>query len=313
MNRRKYLAAVGSIAASGAFAMGTGASIDIWANRDTNVDVVKDTDGLIGLAPGTENGQFADTSGGTLSVGLSTGDGEGVNVGARTTIDDIFRIRNQSGDDQVVWIKDTTDDGSDLLGDEGPLHFFRGPLEITDDSGNGVLGARRRVFSQIDPVPGTPDTQQRLSIVGLVPPQANIGPDPSDTQRQAWINQGHPITLLEGGEPAISDESRTKRSNNPTKDLDKVQLNKGVVVGRSNGRFFLEPGESMTVGLDADFAGYKLEGDEDATLVNPENKDLGSAEDLLPDQIQIVSRGPEDARALATGETEFNAVPGTDS
>jgi hypothetical protein len=159
-------------------------------------------------------------------------------------------------------------------------------------------------------VPGTPDTQQRLSIVGLVPPQANIGPNPSDTQRQAWINQGHPVTVIKGGEPAISDEFRTKRTNIPTQDSNNVFPNEGVVVGRRNGRFFLEPGESMTVGIDADFAGYTLE---EETLVGPDSEALGSAGSLLPNKIQVVSRGPEDARALATGETEFNAVPGTDS
>lgn len=306
MRRRKYLTALGSVAAAGAFTMGTGANVDIWADRTTNIDVVTDTDGLIGLSVGEENGQFAETDNGTLSINVTSDDASGLNVGARTTIDDIFRIQNQANDDQVVWIKDTADDGEDLFGDEGPLHFFRGPLKITDNSGNGVLGARRRVFSQIDPVPGTPDAQQRLTIVGLVPPQANIGPNPSNTQRQAWINQGHPVTVVKGGDPAITESFRTSRTNNPTQDSNNVFLNEGVVVGNSEGRFFLEPGEEMVVGLDADFAGYGLDG---RTLVGPGGDELGSADSLLPNGIQIVSRGPADARGLATGDTEFNAVP----
>ncbi|TSD09392.1 hypothetical protein DP107_15900 [Haloglomus irregulare] len=310
MNRRKYIAALGSVAAGSAFAIGSSASIDIWADRETSIDVVRDTDGLISFSTeGSENSQFATTDGGTLGIDLSrASDAEGVtgfNVGARTTIDDIFRIRNQAGSDQVVWIKDTTDDGNDLLGDEGPLHFFRGPLRITSTE-NGALGARRRVFSQIDPVPGTPDAQQRLTITGLVPAQANISPDPSNTQRQAWINQGHPVTVVKADGPAITDEFRTNRFNNPT-DSNNVFLDRGVVVGNSQGRYFLEPGEEMVVGIDADFRGFSLDGDDD--LVGPDGT---SYTDPLPDEIQIVSRGPDDARNLATGDTEFNTVPGTD-
>jgi hypothetical protein len=281
MNRRKYLAAVGSIAASGAFAMGTGASIDVWANRGTSVDVVKDTDGLIGLEPGTENGRFADTSGGTLSVDLSTDNGEGVNVGARTTIDDILRIRNQSGDDQVVWIKDS--DTEDLLGDDGPLNFFRGPVKLK----GGAQKKKWRLVSAIDPVPGTPGNVQRLSITGLVPPQRIINEAPSapselqERARKGWINKGAPVT---NGNRVLLD---------------------GIQVGDSKGRLFLTPGESMTVGLDADFTGYELN---NGDLENPNGDDLGSAKDLLPNQIQIVSRGLDDAKDLATGNTEFNTA-----
>jgi hypothetical protein len=307
MNRRKYIAALGSVAAGSAFAIGSSASIDIWADRETSIDVVRDTDGLISFSTeGSENSQFATTDGGTLGIDLSRArDAEGVNVGARTTIDDIFRIRNQAGSDQVVWIKDTTDDGTDLLGDEGPLHFFRGPLRITDDSGNGVVGARRRVFSQIAPVPGTPGDEQRLTITGLVPAQANIGPNPTDDQRKAWINEGHPVTDVNNGEPVISDSERTNRDT-AAGTLSGVRSN-NVVVGNSQGRYFLEPGEEMVVGIDADFRGFSLDGDDD--LVGPDGT---SYTDPLPDEIQIVSRGPDDARNLATGDTEFNTVPGPD-
>lgn len=306
MNRRKYIAALGSVAAGSAFAIGSSASIDIWADRETSIEVVRDTDGLISFSTGeSENSRFASDNGGTLSIDLSSAsEADGVNVGARTTIDDIFRIRNQAGSDQVVWVKDTTDDGEDLLGDEGPLHFFRGPLVIDDvtDDGNGVIGELSRVFSQIDPVPGTPDAEQRLTITGLVPAQANIGSDPSDGQRQAWINQGHPVTELSAN---LTQEQRSDRDR-AAGELDGVFFNDGVVVGESKGRYFLEPGEEMVVGIDADFRGFSL--DSSDNLVGPDGTDYGT--DPLPGSIQIVSRGPEEARNLATGATEFNAVPG---
>lgn len=69
-----------------------------------------------------------------------------LNIDTRRMVDDISQIQNGSPDNQVVWIKDTLDNQTELFGDEGPLHFFRGPVKTTDNSGNGVPGSRRRVF-----------------------------------------------------------------------------------------------------------------------------------------------------------------------
>ena len=277
-------------------AIGSGASVAVWADREANVSVVSDSEGMLRLRPGEESGEFASSEGGSLSVNVSGKNGAGLNADARTVIDDIFRIQNQSGSDQVVWIKDPVDDQEELFGDEGPLHFFRGPVSVTDNSGNGVLGARRRVFSQLDPVPGTPDDKQRLTVVGLVPPKANIGTDPSDGQRQAWINAGHPVTVVKGGEPAISDTDR-RAVGDATNIGGNVFQNDGVVVGEEKGRYFLTPGEEMKIGLAADFSGF----DEDR-----EGFELGQ----VLNEIEIVGRSLEDARELATGSTEFNTIPG---
>ncbi len=278
--------------------MGTTASIDVWANRDANVSVVKDSNGLIRLAEGGENGRFASTEDGVLSIDISEGGaGDGISVDSRVVIDDIFRIQNQAGDDQVVWIKDVNDDGG-LFGDEGPLHFFRGPVSLESDKGNGVLGARRRMFSQLDPVPGTPDKKQRLTITGLVPAKAVIGTSPGDS-RKGWINTGHPVTVVKDSGPAVSDDVRKKDGFAPeksgTKKSGNVFLDKTVEVGNQQGRYFLTPGEEMKVGLAADFAGF------DAST---EDFDLGK----VLDEIEVVSRSPEDARSLATGDTEFNPI-----
>lgn len=293
MQRRTYLATLGSIATGGAAMVGTSAAVDVWRTTSANVSVVTDSKGLIGLTAGEENGEFATTDGGSLSIDISTGNAEGLNVDTRTVIDDIFRIRNQSGNDQVVWIKDPVDDGEELFGDAGPLHFFRGPVSTTNDSGNGVLGARRRVFSQLDPVPGTPDAKQRLTVVGLVPPKANIGTSPGDA-RLAWINAGHPVTVVKDGEPAISDADR--RAVGDATTLGNVFLDPGVVVGEEKGRYFLKPGEEMKIGLAADFSGFDA---------GREGFELGK----VLDEIEIVGRSLADARSLATGETEFNTIP----
>lgn len=273
MKRRTYLAGLG--VGSLGFGLGTQAAVDIWADRDTNISVTTDADGLIGFKQGTENGQFATQgSNGALSIDVSTGRANGLNPKARTTIDDIFRIRNQASDDQVVWIKDITDDGKDLFGDEGPLHFFRGPVEI-----KGFDTSEFRITSQIDPVPGTPNGVQRLSIVGLVPPVANIGRNAS--AQLAWINSGHPVTRRS----KVDEIDQSRRRNRPITAFygDNVQLAGGAQVGTRKGRFFLEPGEEMIVGLDADFRDF-----DDVTIGLNE--------------IQIVSRSVDDAITLARGE-----------
>jgi hypothetical protein len=265
--------------------MGTGASVDVWADRSADVSVTTDADGLIGLTSAdAENGRFVNEAGGTIGIDLSAGgSGDGLNPDARTVIDDIFRIRNQAGTDQVVWIKDVQDDGG-LFGDEGPLHFFRGPVQLK----KGALRADRRIFSQLDPVPGTPADEQRLTITGLVPPAANIGTEPSDAQRQAWINAGHPVTV---DATKFSDAER-RAPGDAAAELDGVTNDPDVVVGRSRGRYVLEPGEEMKVGLAGDFSG----------VADDEAFDLGS----VLDSIQVVGRSLEDARQLAVGSTEFN-------
>ncbi|MFT4881033.1 MAG: hypothetical protein ACI9HI_001033, partial [Salinirussus sp.] len=174
-----------------------------------------------------------------------------------------------------------------LFGDEGPLHFFRGPVEL-----KRLNNSKFRIFSQLDPVPGTPENKQRLTITGLVPPAANIGTDPTNGQRQAWINNGHPVTYLRRIEQI---DDRTRRQGAVSEfDDNLVVPDKNVVVGEDQGRYFLTPGEEMKVGLAADFAGF------DTTA---EDFDLG-----VLDEIEIVSRSPEDARSLATGDTEFNPI-----
>jgi hypothetical protein len=283
MRRRKYLAALGSVAAGSAFTMGTGANVDFWANRSTNVDVVTDAEGFVGLEPG-ENGLetgLVNDADGDLSLDFeSDAAGQGFNQGARTTVDDLFRIRNQTGEEQVFWIKDADEGGP--LGDEGPVNFFRGPVVATG-------GERYRILSRIDAVPGTPPREQRLSITGLVPPinpdrdeDANllrgIGFDPTDPDdrdriAKLWIEAGNPVQITGGG---ITFDGDAPVPNLP---------------GEENGRLVLGPGEAMRVGVDVDYPN-------DGSNAAPKN--------VLDGEIQIVSRPVDDAKRLATTDTEFS-------
>jgi hypothetical protein len=111
MDRRKFLATVGSLAAGGAAVTGTGAFTSVSANRDVSVEVADDTDALLSFttADAGPNSQYVKTDGGTLSIDISgsnddiAGGGEGINQNATTIIRDMFDIRNQGTQAVFVW------------------------------------------------------------------------------------------------------------------------------------------------------------------------------------------------------------------
>ena len=85
MERRKFVVGLGSLAAGGAAARGTGAFSAMSASRDATIDVVNDTDGLIALRAGPQaDGRAYETDGGELKIDFTSGaGGQGVNVNSR--------------------------------------------------------------------------------------------------------------------------------------------------------------------------------------------------------------------------------------
>ena len=220
--------------------------------------------GFVGLSAGTENGEFVTEKGGEIAVDFGE---DAFNPGARSTVDDVFRIRNNAGEDRVIWIKDAAEGGP--LGDRGSINFFRGPVEATGNE-------RSRIVSEIDPVPGTEPTRQRLSITGLVPPGAPGPGEPAaglpgdlsaDRARKLWIEAGGIVA-----EPSP-----------PTFDPDADVPYSGGESGENGGRLLLGSGEEMKVGVEVD----------------------DPAPGTRIDEIQIVARTVEDAKELATTDTEF--------
>ena len=81
MERRKFLIGMGSLAAGTAAATGTGAFTAMSASRDTNIDVVTDSDGLIGLVDTTDGDVVRTTDNGELTIDFTAdGNAGGVNV-----------------------------------------------------------------------------------------------------------------------------------------------------------------------------------------------------------------------------------------
>jgi hypothetical protein len=93
MQRRKYLAAMGSLAAGGAAMMGTGAFASVEATRSVNVSVVGDNSAYLGLEATSPyasvvNGQL------TLQFDDNSNSGMGVNIDSVSTFDGVFRMAN---------------------------------------------------------------------------------------------------------------------------------------------------------------------------------------------------------------------------
>jgi hypothetical protein len=106
VKRRKFLTALGATAAGGAAAMGTGAFTSVEANRSLEVQVADDADALLGIddIDSSPNSEYVDTSGNTVSIDISTGDGDGLNDQALTKIKDLLKITNQGTQEVYVWV-----------------------------------------------------------------------------------------------------------------------------------------------------------------------------------------------------------------
>jgi len=100
MQRRKFIAGVGSLAAGAAAVTGTGAFTSVQAERSVSVNVASDPNAYLGLNPiGDRASTDAD---GELKLDFSTSStgSQGLNQNARTAFTDLFQIRNQ-GDNPV--------------------------------------------------------------------------------------------------------------------------------------------------------------------------------------------------------------------
>jgi hypothetical protein len=117
MQRRKMLAALGSVAVGGATAVSTGAFTSVEANRDISVAVADDSDALLAIEPeDTPNGtEYADVDNGEVSLDFTNTDetdgagGSGLNADATTTIRDVLQVTNQGTQDVIVGISGLPD------------------------------------------------------------------------------------------------------------------------------------------------------------------------------------------------------------
>jgi len=115
MQRRKFLVGIGSLAAGGAAATGTGAFSFAQTDRDISLEVVPDRAAYFTFEQGNENGEYADVNAdGKLVLNIDDNadvGGGGLNPDSVYLFDDIARIRNQGNQEIEVSVPDTTSDG----------------------------------------------------------------------------------------------------------------------------------------------------------------------------------------------------------
>jgi len=144
MNRRTFLATLGTATAGTSAAVGTGAFTSVSADRSVNVQVADDSNAFLGLVPG-ETGLVTE-AGGTLQINLDgTGaPAEGVNFNSVTQIgshenpedDYAFKIVNQGTQSAMLKMSYYFTDPSWLDGGAGQS-FINFTLYDTGDSPTG--------------------------------------------------------------------------------------------------------------------------------------------------------------------------------
>jgi hypothetical protein len=111
MQRRKYLAALGSLAAGGAAAMGTGAFTSARVNRSVSVNVANDANAYIGFdATKGENSNFAEYSSRQIDISLDGDgvDGAGVNENSDYSILELFEVIHQGTEPAFFYVDPTS-------------------------------------------------------------------------------------------------------------------------------------------------------------------------------------------------------------
>ncbi|MBB6646633.1 LamG domain-containing protein [Halobellus ruber] len=107
MNRRKFIATIGTAAAGASATVGTGAFTSVSADRSVSVQVADDADAFLAMTPSNgPNGEFAETTGdGTIALALTDTDAGGSGLGTDSVyeFDDVFRITNQGTQPVYAW------------------------------------------------------------------------------------------------------------------------------------------------------------------------------------------------------------------
>jgi hypothetical protein len=111
MDRRKFIAAMGSLAAGGAAVTGTGAFTNVSAERSVSVNVSSDDNAYVGVDTTVgENSNFAELDGGRVDVSLD-GDGvtgAGINEKSNNGFLELFQVKNQGTQPAFFFVDPTT-------------------------------------------------------------------------------------------------------------------------------------------------------------------------------------------------------------
>jgi len=130
MQRRKMLAALGSVAVGGATAVSTGAFTSVEADRSVDVEVAGDSSAYLGLRkaadessdPGANSDAYVDTTGAEVSFDFSSSNGavggNGFNPNAITEVDNLIEVQNQGTQSAFLSVDTANLDLSDGSGNQ---------------------------------------------------------------------------------------------------------------------------------------------------------------------------------------------------
>lgn len=188
MKRRNLIIGMGSFAAAGGAAVGTGAFSTAEATRDVSVQVANENNAYLSIKPSnTANGQFATQGSSDNQIGLdfsgSGNGGSGVGQDSVYNFDDVFRISNQGTQTIYVWSR--LSGGSKF--DDNNLYFYPNDSRSTElnDSSNSVLtlspgeGAEVGVHVDTESVSTGSDTITATIRADVNKPEnsGSVGPD----------------------------------------------------------------------------------------------------------------------------------------
>lgn len=168
VKRRKMLLGLGSLAAGGAAAMGTGAFTSVSADRGINVQTASDSTAFLSIEPeDTPNGnEYVSTTSGKVNLDFSSTDyGSGINKNSTTIFDNLLQITNQGTQEVIVgYTHPASPNGGFALYHEEPN---LDKLENPDDDGtgptdNGQLNINTGSFSDLPEL----DPGETLNNVG---------------------------------------------------------------------------------------------------------------------------------------------------
>jgi hypothetical protein len=202
MQRRKYLAALGSLAAGGAAIGGTGAFTSVSADRGIEVDTADDADAFLKITAdsGPNASEYVNVNNGIVSLDFTntnnsgySGGGSGVNANSTTVFDDLLNITNQGTQTVIVGHQQS------FAPQKGALYH--------EDYEDGAIDRVGDVYSGY----GTPDNNgtnvdtiatKNLPVLGPGETLEDIGffVTPGTDPAEAFIDGT--ITFLAGAEPS---------------------------------------------------------------------------------------------------------------
>ncbi|NHX34982.1 MULTISPECIES: DUF1102 domain-containing protein [Halolamina] len=126
MERRKFIAGLGSITAAGAAGIGTGAFSATSAERSLSVEVADDASAYLSFGTDLGNSpdnnyEYASINDDELEIKFGSNDagGQGVNPNSTNHFDDVFSITNQGTEPVEIWF--TLSDDLDEYVDVYPI------------------------------------------------------------------------------------------------------------------------------------------------------------------------------------------------